>query len=179
MDRIRHATRVLSVRGMTPEDLEFLRHRSVGPRLKRLRDTHHAVARLIAVGKRIGEVAFLTGFSTQRVGTLLKDPAFIELVERYRGDVNESWREGVDEYQQMAMRNMAIAERQLTDRLEAADDAGETLPTRELIAITADRADRFGYGKRSTQLNVNVDFAAKLERAINRSKTIEGKALEE
>jgi hypothetical protein len=55
---------------------------------------------------------------------------------------------------------MNKAERQLEDHLDTADERDELLPVRELVAITTDRMDRFGYGKKSMNLNVNVDFAA-------------------
>lgn len=179
MQAQRFKTRVVAVRSMTKEDLAFLRTAKALPRIKKLRESHHAVARLLASGKRVGEVAFLTGYTTVRINMLSQDPAFAELVARYRDQATESWRESMDEFSQLAIGNMVRAERQLADKLEEADETNEALPTRELIAITADRADRFGYGKRTTALNINVDFAARLERAISRGKTIEGKALDE
>lgn len=171
-------TRVMAVRPMTKDDLDLLRRPKALPRIKKLRESHHAVARLLASGKRVGEVSFLTGYSRERINMLSQDPAFAELVARYRDQATESWRESMDEFSQLAIGNMVRAERQLADKLEEADETNEALPTRELIAITADRADRFGYGKRTTALNINVDFAARLEKAITKSKTIEGKVLE-
>ena len=66
---------------------------------------------------------------------------------------------------------MLVAERQIADRLEDAEEEGVKLPLKDLLAISRDGADRFGYGKKSAVLNTNVDFAAILEQAIARSKT--------
>jgi len=59
---------------------------------------------------------------------------------------------------------------QIADKLGEAEEAGETLPVRDLIAISRDAADRFGYGKKQTNVNVNADFASMLERTIDRSR---------
>lgn len=165
--------RVLSVRSMTEDDLESLRLPSrrqglVGP----LRDSHHNIARLLALGLKNYEVADRTGFSESRVSVLSKDPAMLELIAQKRALVEDSFREEADAFMTNAVANMRKAERQLGDRLDAADEAGAPLPVRELVAITSDRMDRFGYGKKSLNLNVNLDFAAKLEAAIARTKKV-------
>ena len=67
---------------------------------------------------------------------------------------------------------MTKAERQISDRLDEADETGESLPIRDLVAVSRDAADRLGLGKKSTVTNLNVDFAAKLEAAIGRSAKI-------
>lgn len=167
---------IVSIRDLTRVDLEALREKRVGPpTVSRFRDPHHRLARLCALGLRDREIAERSGYSIQRLGTLKMDPAFNELVAKYRGTVDEEFRETVDDYYSMATSNMLKAERQIAERLDAADEEGETLPVNQLIAISRDAADRFGYGKKQTNLNVNVDFAAQLEKAIQRSgKTIEG-----
>jgi hypothetical protein len=68
---------------------------------------------------------------------------------------------------------MLKAERHIADQLDAADELGSVIPLRDLSRITADRMDRFGYGKHTTSTNINVGFAARLERAIQRSRQIE------
>ncbi len=64
---------------------------------------------------------------------------------------------------------MIAAERHIADSIAEADEAGDLLPIRTALAISADGADRLGYGKRSTNLNINADLGAALERAIARS----------
>lgn len=137
--------------------------------LKRLRDPHHRVARLFAAGLRIGEIVERTGYSYQRISTLQRDPAFQELIALNREKVNAAFEREQDEYAKLATSNMLKAETQLAEKLEEAEENNEFLPTRDLIAISRDAADRFGYGKRQMNLNVNADFASLLEKAIQRS----------
>jgi hypothetical protein len=125
----------------------------------------------LALGLHQADVAARTGYSLGRINQLAADPSVQELVASYRGQVDEAWAEGADEFISLHKSNMMKAARMVSETLDAAD---EPLPIRSLMSIISDGADRFGYEKRSTSLNVNVDFAAKLERAIARS----GKELE-
>jgi hypothetical protein len=163
---------ILGVRELTRDDLACLRadrgttQRSIP---QRFRDPHHALARLIAAGLKINEAAARSGFSASRAYLLHTAPAFQDLVETYRKDVNNAFIASQDDFFALATANMLKAERQIAERLDKADEEGELLPTKDLIAISRDAADRFGYGKKSTNLNVNIDFAAKLEAARKRS----------
>lgn len=137
--------------------------------VKRFRDSHHAVARLCALGHRNGEVAQMTGYSVRRVESLLADPAFQNLVAKYRTAVDEAWRAEAAGYFANLNKARDLAVRMIVDQLEEADEADDRLPIRTLLAIQADAADRTGYPKRSVAINVNLDFAQKLEAAIKRS----------
>lgn len=166
--RIATKIEIKSVRELSRDDLACLREgRTVS--ISKLRDTHHRLARLIASGLKVNEAAARAGFSAARAYVLHVDPTFKDLVETYRKDVNESWKESQDDFYELATSNMIKAERQLSEKLDKADEEGELLSTRELIAISRDAADRFGYGKKVTNVNVNVDFAKKLEEARKRS----------
>lgn len=170
-----HGTpRVTAVRALGRGDLAALRAPAAKPALQKLRDSHHAVARLLASGLTNIDVAARTGYSLTSIVNLKQAPAMVELIARYRAELNESWHKSADAYHELIYSNQMKAERQICDKLDEADDAGELLPTRELLAIARDAADRTGYGKRSTNVNVNIDFAAKLEAAIRRS----GKVIE-
>lgn len=163
-------------RPLTREDLAMLvqGNRTMTAFPAKLRDSHHRIARLAAAGLRPGEIAQRSGYGRERVGQLLTNPAMEELVARYREKVDEAFAANQDEYYELATSNMLAAERHIADQIAEADEAGELLPIRTALAISRDAADRFGYGKRQTNVNVNVDFAAQLERAIQRSgKTIE------
>ena len=89
-----------------------------------------------------------------------------ELVANYRAKVDEEFVEGADAFFTLATQNMIAAERHIADAIAEAEDAGELIPIRTALAISRDAADRFGYGKKTQNLNINVDFAAQLERAI-------------
>ena len=151
---------ITSVKDLVISDLsEIMTARGPQPIVKTLRDSHHNVARFIALGLDNTAVAERTGYSYVRVATLVADPTFQELITYYRNLVTKLFLEEADDYMQMATSNMLKAERMIADKLDAADEEGETLTTRELIAISRDAADRFGYHKRQTQVNVNVELA--------------------
>lgn len=175
---------VLNVRALTRDDLMVLREdrgpteRSGAGIVQRLRDPHHRVARLFASGLRMDEIVARSGYSHSRVNTLKNDPAFKELVDKYRGKVNEAFEREQDTFMQLATQNMVVAERMIAEKLEEHDENGTLPPVRELIAISRDAADRFGYGKRQTNLNVNADFAAMLEAARKRSAGANAKVIE-
>lgn len=157
------------IKVLTKDDLAILAEKRDTPVVARFRDSHHMVARLMATGLRSDLVAEQTGYSRTRVLTLAGDPAFRELVAHYRELVTKDFAEATRDFVALATVNMMKAERMLSDKLDAADEMDETLSTRELVSIVSDRADRVGYGKKQTNVNVNVDFAAKLEAAIARS----------
>ena len=168
-----NSPRILSVRSMVESDLEALRQPSHRQGLTRqLRDSHHTIARLFASGLKNGEIAERTGYAYNRISMLRSDPAMVELIAHYRALVTEAWREEQDNIAQMAVANLTKAERMIADRLDEAEEADQPIPLRELLALTSDRMDRFGYGKKTANLNVNVDFAAKLEAAITRTKKV-------
>lgn len=135
----------------------------------KIRDSHHRIARLAAAGLRPFEIAERVGYSYDRIKRLIPAPAMQELIAKYRARVDAKYETELDEYYSLKSSNMMKAERQIADRL---DDEAVTIPTRELIAISADGADRVGYAKRSLVANIHGDFAAELEKAIARSGKI-------
>lgn len=170
---------VLAIRELSREDLSAVRKKRTASAVSKLRDPHHRLARLIASGLKVNEAAARAGFSAARAYVLHADPTFQNLVAEYRKDVQTSFVASQDDYYTTATANMLKAERQLAECLDKADEEGELLPVRDLIAISRDAADRFGYGKKTTNLNVNIDFAAKLEAARKRSGRAEsGKVID-
>lgn len=157
------------IREIEREELALLEETRPHSPLQNLRDHHHRIARAVATGLRAQEIASLCGISIGRLGVLKLDPAFADLVAHYRGIVTAEFVRSTDHYLEMATGNMLKAEAMLSDKLDAAAENNEFLPTRDLISISRDAADRFGYGKRQMNLNVNIDFAAQLEAARNRS----------
>lgn len=171
---------VLGIRDLERADVSLLReprHKTV---VNRFRDSHHRIARLYAAGLRHHEVHARSGYSYARIQTLYGDPAFQELISCYRDKVTEAFVTGVDDYYEALTANMLKAERQLSERLDEADENGDTLPVKDLISISRDAADRAGYGKKQTNTNINLDFGKALEAALRRSdkvRTIEAKAV--
>ncbi len=157
-------------RVLTRDDLSLLKEpREKKPVAQRLRDPHHRLARFIAMGHNNTVAAQLSGYSINRVAMFQTDPAFQQLVAEYRNLVNESFKEQIDEFMSLSVSNMVKAERMVAEHFDEADEKGELLPLSKLDTIAQGRMDRFGYGKKQTNLNVNVDFAAQLEKARQRS----------
>lgn len=164
-------------RPLTREDVQKLvkeRRTDVVSKVVKLKESHHYVARLVAAGLDDLAVAERTGYSGNRIYQLRHSPAFKELVAKFQKQVTEGMIEEIDEYHRLALGNMIAAERHISDAIHEADEAGELITIQTALKISRDAADRFGYGKKNTNINVNVDFAAQLEAAIRRSgKTID------
>lgn len=153
------------VRELEPSDLVHLgaEKGSEPSALKRLSDRHHALARNLASGMEPGEAGMLCGYVNSRVSILQADPAFKELVEFYRRDVTAQYR---DLHQRLSGLALDAAE-ELAERLEAEP---EKVSIGQLMEITKMGADRTGFGPQSstTNLNVNVDLASRLQEARKR-----------
>ena len=131
--------------------------------LKKLRDTHHTLARALASGMTTVEASAFTGRSKTSIGLLLKDPTFIELVASYRS--TQSAMEADFHAKLRAVGLDAIDE--LQDRLDEDPDKFSQKELMDLVQLTADRTGH-GPHTKSTQLNVNVDLATRLENARRR-----------
>ncbi len=167
---------ISGIRVLTRADLSVLLEKRPPAVLKSITDKHHRVARAVATGLSNVDVAAICGITATRVAMLKADPAFIELCAHYRGLVTADYLRQTDSYLEVLLSNKLKAEVLLGDKLDDAIDGGETLPTRDLMAISRDAADRTGHGKVQTNMNVNVDFAAKLEAARRRSSQARGLA---
>lgn len=169
-------TSITEVRSLTEADLQSLREKSVGSaRIANLKDSHHMVARYMALGLSLGEVAESTGYSYARIAVLSTDPAVQQLVSKYREIVTDRVFDAAAELTKLSVANMAKIERMKSDRLDSADEeGGSPIPFKELITAGADYMDRFGPIKKSAthNTNVNIDFAANLEAAIARSRKV-------
>jgi hypothetical protein len=141
------------VRELTGADIALLLAQPVsvrnGTQLKRLRDSHHRIAQLIADGVPPVEVARITGYSLSRIYVLLSDPAFKELVSHYREDKS---REYVDFHARMAQVGLDYL-MEMNHRLEEEPDK---IPLNFLREVVKDLADRTGHAPISKSVNVNV-----------------------
>lgn len=150
------------VRALDPSDLMLLdleKGVSAKP-LQRLRDSHHALARLLAGGARPMDASAITGYSASRISILLADPAFQELLAHYRS-VEAAEFASVQE--RMNLVNLDLIG-ELQDRL--AEDP-KSIDTETVIDGIKVLSDRTGHGpaSKSTNLNVNVDLAGRVARA--------------
>lgn len=163
--RARRSVSAEVVRALDTTDLVLLTEEkgSKPSALKRISERHHALARLLAQGTPPGEAGIITGYDASRVSILQADPSFKELVVFYRQDVN---REAADLRKEMFGLSVD-ATRALRDRLE---DSIEDFSVGQLLEVAKMGADRTGHGPSSTttNLNVNVDLANRLEAARKR-----------
>lgn len=145
-------------------DLALLQNnREIKPQLlKKITQRHHGLARSIASGVGHGEAAIIHGYELNRVSILMGDPAFVELVEFYKEKVDGAF---VDVAEHMA----ALSKDALIALQERLEEDPEAFTNRELLAILSDMADRTGFGKQSTQVNVNYNLGARLELARKRA----------
>lgn len=157
---------IKSIRPLTREDLEEIRAKRSVPVVARFRDPHHRIARLVAAGLRPAEIASATGYSLARIYTFNADPAFLNLVAEYRADVHTAYVSAEEEHYAMTTEVNRKALRHIAEAFDKADEDGELIPVDKALRVFADTADRVGIQKRSTNVHVNMDFAAKLERAI-------------
>lgn len=173
----------LRLRPLAPSDLDLLEgpRRSTNAPPASMRDAHHVMARMFALGLRVKAVAERMGYSAARVSTIRQSPAFDALIAHYRGVVDAEFKATSHDMFALLAQNTHRAERFVAERLDehetavvAAELGEETtarmVPLKELLAISRDGADRVGYGKRSVNLNLNADFAGNLEAAIRRSR---------
>lgn len=133
------------------------------PKIVKLRERHHALARHLAEGKTQNEAALLTRYDPSRVSVLLGDPAFNDLVAHYREQVN---REYVDFQRKLAELGVDAAH-VLQERIE---EKPEEISDALLLRLVEVSADRTGHGPSSkTEVNVKVGIAARLSEARERS----------
>lgn len=141
------------LREIGPEDEAELHGVRSAPQqrpLEKVRHTHHLAARELALGRKIVDVAAVTGYTPQRISDLKNDPTFQELVAHYQAQHDER-RLNVQE----RLEGLGIA---LTEEvLERLDTAPESFSNEELRRWAETALDRAGHGPQATRtLNVNA-----------------------
>ncbi len=158
----------IAVRPLQEADLAVLAagNRQTTPvrSVQRLRDRHHAVARLLAAGKTNNEVSIMTGMDPGRISVLRSDPSFKQLVEDYRAIETGQEAAFIERLQMLGM----TAVEELQDRLENSE---EPVPIQTLLEVSKFAADRTGHGPVTKQLstNVNVELSGRLASARKRA----------
>lgn len=107
--------------------------------IKRLRDSHHQIAALLASGMAAREVAAATGYSENRIALLKGDPAFKGLLEFYRGKNREQLERVIDRVKVLGLDALA----ELQERLETNAEDFTNADLMRLLGLTLDRA---GFG---------------------------------
>jgi hypothetical protein len=149
---------MMAAGGLSLQDILDLPEQPQAPRkplVKRLRDSHHAVARFVAEGRDNQEISALTGYDPARISLFKKDPAFAELVSFYKARVEEQF---LDVHARMAvLSGDAVAE--LQNRLDENPDGFTNGQVMELVKLTADRTG-LGPTKKHEVLGMMLDASA-------------------
>lgn len=154
------------VRELNEADLAMLSlpRNVTAPPIKKIKDSHHSLARCLAQGAKPAEASLMTGFSLSRISILQADPSFQELLAHYRAGHGQAL---ADLQERMSTISFDAIE-ELRDRLH--DDPGQ-IDVDQLIDLIKATADRTGHGPSSkqTQVKINVDLASRLEAARRRA----------
>lgn len=152
-------------RELTESDIALLEtERATKPQpIKAIRESHHLLARVLATGASATEAAITTGYTPSRISILQSDPTFQELVAFYRANDTVA----LVEFQALAGAIKLDALQILRERI---DDDPDSFTPSMLLEVTKELADRTGDGKQTkqTNVNVNVDIAARLQRGRER-----------
>jgi hypothetical protein len=152
------------VREVTPQDLASL-DAVAGrgtPSLSRIRDSHHALARILALGHTNTEAAAITGYTPNRISVLRTDPAFQDLMAHYRSRADE-------QFADLGGRMKAVSLDVLAELHERILEHPEEFSPRDLTDAFKTVADRTGYGastKSETKVAVSFSLAAIVEEAL-------------
>jgi len=122
------------------------------PVLQRIRQIHHLMARHIAAGKSLVEVASAVNYTAQRVGDLCRDPNFANLVAHYTDILEDSQVDKMEKFRAMQMDIADLAQEEILSRLEDPKKI-QKLPVAELRALSGSALDRVGLPTMGAQAN--------------------------
>lgn len=160
---------ILAVRPLTKAEVDSYKPDPSTNRVKNIRESHHRVAKLMALGLRNFEITERTGYSEVRISHFRQDPAFMNLVAKYKGIEDKAFEASRDVYFETVISSRQLSAAELNNRLH---ETPEDFTIAQLVAVHADSADRTGYPKRTIATNINVDFAARLDRAVERAMKV-------
>ena len=137
---------------------------SAASQIKKIRDVHHQIARMLAAGFKNVEISQVTGITPQRVTQLKNDPAFIELLEFYRDNESEVFADLISRIKNLS----TDALDKLHERI--VEDPNQ-VTTRELIEVVKAGYDRSGHGPQSkvehTGQVLNKHEIAEIKQAVD------------
>lgn len=152
------------LRSLTDADLEVLANPPTkgigGGELKRLRTSHHHLARLLAEGCKPGECSAITGYSPSRVSVLQADPAMQELIAYYKEQVNAKY---LDVHERLAVLGGSAID-EIKERME--ENPGD-ISTGQLLAIAEFSFDRSVAPPKGGKSAVGVSVAGAISVNLN------------
>ena len=135
--------------------------------LVRIRERHHALARLLATGGcSMAEASIITGYDVSRISILKQDPTFKELVLFYQNEVNA-------EYKTMQAQLAGLGSDALDELRKRVEEDPDKIAFTTLLDVVVKIADRTGNGPSSTtksEVNVTIDLASRMKAARERAR---------
>ena len=185
MDLLDLGINIGSARGRKPAPLEMMVRReltladkdelenpsarqSTTPPLLRLRNTHHMLARCLAEGRPQAEVGLITGYSPSRISILQGDPAFQELIQYYKSQVEGMY---LNVHERLAALGVSTIE-ELQQRLEDEPEGYSNRELMELASLTLDRSvappknKTQGQSQGGTGVAISVNFVQAPEHGL-------------
>lgn len=151
-------------RDIDASDVETLNaERSVtAPAIKKLREKHHSLARMLVSGMSVGDAGVITGYSPSRVSILQADPSFKELLRFYSDKAKERHFDLAGAIADLGTDTLEI----IGDRLEEDPDQ---FTVAQLTDLTKMALDRSGFGPSTkAEVSVKVGMADRFEAARKR-----------
>lgn len=132
--------------------------------VKKITERHHALARAIASGLKDDEACAVVGFNKMMLFYLRRSPAFLDLIDMYRNDVNA-------EYAELHERFAGLTKDAIITLHERLENEPEAFSPRALLEIVKVAGDRAGYAPttRTEIVTTNVTLAEKLAMARARA----------
>jgi hypothetical protein len=137
----------------------------------KVRAVHHLVARLYARNIPVRDIAGMVNRTPATIRNWINAPANQELVAQYARENEVEVTTELEYRMQLARYSGTLAREKIAAQLEN----GEIENTRVLLAIAADTDDRTGMGKIQTQINLQGDLGARLNRARQRVRDLNSK----
>ncbi len=143
-------------RPLTAEDISVIENRpelDSQQSIRRIGHQHHRLAMLIVKGEAPAAISAITGYSTQYISMVQRDPAFAELIEHYKANREAAF---VDLMERMKVLGLMALE-ELQQRLS---DDPEGWTKRELMDLQAAMAKALpsGQGGATAQVPIQVTF---------------------
>lgn len=161
------APRLIDVRVLTEQEAQVLAQKALGGRPRgaasvttdTVRVRHHAIARLLAAGRKKSEIAELMGASPATLSVLERSPAFQALTLEYMNLMDKA---AVESHTRLKiLGNLGMDE--LTERLASKPGSIKTSEVLEIVKVAADRT---GMGPTSKQVTLNGRISPADLRAI-------------
>lgn len=142
-------------------------------RIARLRERHHAIARMVAVGMPDEQICKVSGITIHTLDILKNNtPAFLQLVFEFKN--SEAGRKNIalmEEANDLMERLFLTSLHNVADRIS---DDPDSVSIANYTKIISDLGDRIGYSKHSVSLHIHGTLADRLEARRRRNSSPAG-----